>query len=189
MPVPMAKRSHKSRRPGDLRDVIKRIRQLYGAFCLWVSVQIAQLVTQVEDDAVTSIDNFPPLARLIFGSRLLFGVWSAQPKACPAIITCRFQVVCGRIALRLVTSGDEKYGNSVGTEALGSGDCGCLLLVDPIVPVLRNVTPKSSRNSSSQLERAVSSISSTNASFSPGLALRARRLKICESQVTLPIQV
>src|ERR1700722_4717927 len=140
----MAKRSRKSRRPCDLRDVIKRIRQFYGAFCLWISVQIAQLVTQVEDDAITRIDNFPPLARFIFGSRLLFGVWSAQRKARPEIVICRFQVVCGRVALRLVASGDEKYGNSLRNgffvEAQGSGDCGCLLLVDPIVPVLRDAT-------------------------------------------------
>src|SRR6202041_2344550 len=92
------------------------IRQFYGEFCLWISVQIAQLVTQVEDDAVTSIDNFPPLARFKFGSRLLFGVWSAQREAHPAIVTCRFQVVCGRITLRLVASGDEKYSNSVGND-------------------------------------------------------------------------
>src|SRR5580658_67208 len=188
----MAQRSRKSRRPGDLRDVIKRVRQFYGAFCLWVSVQIAQLVTHVEDDAVTSFDNFPPLARFKFGGRLLFGVWSAQRKARPAIVTCRFQVVCSRVALRLVASGDEKYGNSVRNgffvETQGSGNCGCLLLVEPIVPVLRDITEVVL-----QLLIPVGKSRFVNIEYQRQLLARLGSAgpspQYCDRQVTLPIQV
>src|SRR5580700_12347731 len=72
----MAKRFHKSRLQTELRDVIKRIRQLYGALRLWVSIQSAQVVTHIEDDVISRVDNLLPLARFIFGSRLSLGLRS-----------------------------------------------------------------------------------------------------------------
>jgi hypothetical protein len=74
----MAKRFRKSRLRSELGDVIKRIRQLDRALRLWVSIQIAQLVTHIEEDALASIGNFLPLARFIFCDRLFFCIWPTQ---------------------------------------------------------------------------------------------------------------
>ena len=72
----MAKRFHKSRLQSELWDVIKRIRQLYGALRLRVSIQIAQLITHIEDDVISRVDNLLALPRFIFGSRLSLGLRS-----------------------------------------------------------------------------------------------------------------